>query len=201
MKFCRDCNTQNSNEATYCQCCGRNIVGLPIIHPSKEPSLEEASMPRGKRYERVGGWLKLFVAWDFITMAAIVSYPFLYFLSASLIAGAPEFALEAEFTLPAFSWENILEIFVSAISFVSSIMIIRKSERFLFVRQIYYIVNIVYSISYSVFAGSTSLWLIPLRIVNGAVVPFLMTLYFCKSKRVNAFMESDEYKRKAILKI
>ena len=200
MKFCRDCNTQNSNEATYCQCCGRNISRLTIIHPSKDPSLEEASMPRGKRYERVGGWLKLFVAWDFITMTAILTYPLLYFFAASLIAGAPEIALETELTLSAFSWENILDIFVSAISFVSTIMIIRKDSRFLLVRQIYYIVNIVYSISCGVFAGSISPLMIPSKIVSGAVVPFLMILYFCKSKRVNEFMESDEYKRKAILK-
>jgi hypothetical protein len=199
MKFCRDCNTQNPNAAAYCSGCGRNITSVQMTAPAKDPTDNEEYIPPSA-YTRLGGWLKFFVVGDFIEASMYPIIIMLYIFLQVMLAIVPEIATDAGVAMPAFPWQTMFGVLPFAILFASTIMIIRKDSRFLFVRQVGYITSAVYSVAWGVFAGGTSIWMIPVNLAISAVVPTLMTLYFCKSRRVSIYMGNDEYKQKALVK-
>ena len=211
MKFCRECNTQNSNATIYCSCCGANIAELQVtatsvggVSAANAPSAEGAPAvydPSAKDYSRLGGWLKFFVVMDFIAFALFPAAILLYLLLQFLFSIAPEAALEAGVVMPEFPWQSAFGVILLIIRLVGAVMIIRKDNRFLLVMQIYYIANLAYNTVWAIFSGTISFSSIHLLVVSAVVVPLLLTLYFCKSRRVNAYMGSDEYRRKALLKL
>ena len=215
MKFCRECNTQNTNAAVYCSCCGASIVDLQITGPSEELPLDVAeeiwfaqkhTLVRND-YQRLGGWLNFFVVLDFLTAFYYLINILVYFNIM------PAVGLDV-------SVQTVLSAFLFAICFASSIMIIKRDSRFLLVRQLYYIVSFGFGLVWSMvtlFTLSEDLVVIAITAVIvlmfsaglSVVLFILMTLYFCKSKRVNTYMAAytseagisdDEYKRKALIK-
>ena len=198
MKFCRDCSTQNPAEATFCRNCGSNIADAQVTAPSKRADTGGSAsyVPSAHDYTRLGGWLKFFVVLDFVA------------------AGWYLFSILAYFGIIQTKGIDVnpgLEIIPFVICFISTVLIIKKDSQFLCVRQMYYIINFIFSFIVGVVTVITSTGA-NAAIIIAVVIAFVLsagmsvlsfilwTLYFCKSKRVNVYMGGDEYKQKALVK-
>ena len=184
MKVCDTCNIGNNDDAKYCQKCGKDIENVPPLL-----NVSSAGVAPTKDYTRLGGWLMFFVVMNFV-----VAGLFLFNIARAFLT-----PLIPNVETTTLSLQTMLSMLPFAISFISSIMIIRKDSRFLFVLQIYYIASLIYNMMW-IAMGKLSPGGIAQYVVMMAVVPLLWTLYFCRSKRVNAYMGGDEYKQKALIK-
>jgi hypothetical protein len=206
MKSCNACNYGNSDNAKFCQQCGTDIENIA-------PILNAAGGGVAPDYTRMGGALVFFIVWDLLSIAGAVftllQLPFVFMNGISLS-----------------SIEAVLSSVLPAIPLLISIIFrFKKKSSFLLWFQISLIINLlagVYLIGVSSYTDNILTMFAPLysaigydimdfaniikivSIVIGAIstgVPFfLITLYYCKSKRVNAYMGSDEYKQKALVK-
>jgi len=171
MKICDVCSAESSNKAIYCQYCGKNIEHI-------------SSWAMKKDRTRIRGWLLFFLVDDIF---AVVMYTLSMFPMLPIIG-------ERQVSL-----QNIMTFFIYAVPlFVSVILRLKRDRHFLLWFQIAKIAASLNIIVPYVLLGHMFSAVFLAIILGGVVV--LFTLYYCKSRRVKAYMGSVEYKKKAILK-
>ena len=182
MINCNVCKSANGDNANFCRKCGESLENI-------ESTGEYYVV--GKDYARLGGWFKFFLVLDVVMVISSV-YSFLRFLYATVEG--------VRFTeLPI-----VLAYVIPAVLLLASVIFrFMRDDYFLFWFQISTIARLSALIYLCVVASYSEAFKI--SVIFGTVIMagagfFLFTLYYCKSKRVNAYMGNGEYKRKAILK-
>ena len=213
MKICNGCNSGNNDNAKYCQKCGNDIENIsPLLNT---PSGGGIYAPTND-YTRLGGWLLFFTVWDIITFASAVLSLLLFPLNFFVLDGSIN------------ELYSVISSIITVIPlFISVIFRFKRDSRFLLFFQISTIVSLLFSlyvfgvspyvsgviapideayrmmgsdIAFMDYLGAIKIFFISVVVIGSAVQFFLITLYYCRSKRVNEFMGSDEYKQKAIFK-
>ena len=209
MKVCDTCNIANNDDAKYCQKCGKDIENISVV-PNP---INVGGSALTKDYSRLGGWLMFFLVLDIISIFSAASA---LFSSLSVFmngGGLKELII-------------LLSVVVPAIPLAVSVAFrYNRDSRFLLWFQVSVIINLlamiyIYGVTSYVtdllpafdslyssmghdimdFAEQIKFLSIGFSVISAAVRFFLFTLYYCKSKRVNAYMGSDEYKQKALVK-
>jgi|GEM_PF-1144737 hypothetical protein len=211
MKICNACNSGNSDNAKFCHKCGGDIENIaPLLNAPSSGIYAPAN-----DYTRMGGWLVFFIVWDIISVAS-AAFALLQLLIA-VINGDGLGTIEYHLS----SIIHVIPLLVSVI------FRFKRDSRFLLWFQISVILNLLTSvymfsvssymrdtlvelettyrtlgmeISMTEYLGAIKIFGIIVSIISAGVLFFLITLYYCKSKRVNAFMGNDEYKQKALVK-
>ena len=182
MINCNVCKSANGDNANFCRKCGESLENI-------ESTGEYYVV--GKDYTRLGGWFKFFLVLDIVMVIASV-YSFLRFLYATVEGvGFTELPIILAYVIPAF------------LLLISIIFRFMRDDYFLFWFQISTITRLLALIYLCVAASHAEAFKITaiVGIVIMAGVSFVfITLYYCKSRRVKAYMGSVEYKKKAILK-
>ena len=210
MKICNGCNAGNADNAKYCQKCGADISNIsPLLNAPTggyyAPAVD---------YTRLGGWLVFFIVWDLISV----------FGGGMSLLTLPLTLIGGEFVFS--SIEAALCSVIPAVPLLVSVIFrFKRDSHFLLWFQISVIVSLLASIYligvssyfndmlepfaplYSAmgqdimdFAGMIKIISLIFGIIGAGLQFFLITLYYCKSKRVNVFMETDEYKQKALIR-
>ena len=208
MKICDTCNIANNDDAKYCQKCGKDIENISVV---PTPSIGEVYP--AKNYKRIGGWIVFFLVIDIISI---------FSAAYSLFSSLPVFMNGGGLN----ELIVLLTVVIPAIPLAVSVAFrFNRDSRFLLWFQISVIVNLlamIYlygvtsyvtdvlpifdslysSMGYDImdFAELIKFTSIGFGVISSAAQFFLITLYYSKSKRVNEFMGSDEYKQKALVK-
>ena len=218
VAFCPNCDTKLDEGARFCPSCGSSIktttpTGATGTTPS-QPATTASTQPQpyqqaavqktesrveNPKYKNLGGWLLFFVVcWGLTALMGLASLA----RYVSMIAYFGD-----DYVMPAFGM--ILSTLASvALSITMCVSIVRRAPNFLRLYQILAIVNLGVSllaavpsasvtISSAAFATGASIS----TVAGAAVGLVLMTMYFCKSKRVRTYMGSTEYLDAALFKI
>ena len=211
MKICNACNSGNSDNAKFCHKCGGDIENIaPLLNAPSGGIYAPAN-----DYTRMGGWLVFFIVWDLISVGS-AAFALLQLLIA-VFDGSGLGTIE-------YHLSTIIHVIPLL---VSVIFRFKRDSRFLLWFQISVIVNLLTSVymfsvssymgdmfmqmeeTYSTlgmdislmgYLGAIKIFGIIISIISAGLWFFLVTLYYCKSNRVNAFMGNDEYKQKALVK-
>lgn len=199
MAFCSNCGTRVEDGAHFCPECG-TALNDPQQTPQENPS--KLSVPQeaeNSNYQQLGGWLLFFVVcW---ALGALSGLSTLAAGIRTLFSFSPGFILSALFTIV----EGLLTVGIGALLVV---LVIQRNPLFLRVYQFLSIaevaVGVVSRLLSRLFAMSqfgVGFISIGGGIVGGIIGLCLMTLYFCRSKRVRAYMGSTEYLDQAIFRL
>jgi len=196
MKYCTQCGNPCIDQAAFCEKCGR-------------PFYEPVQAPR-KDYTKLGGWLLFFVIWNIIGLVGGIA------IAVSSVRSSGSLSLFSlnygEGNLPTFVFGIFYKVIWAGecvLALLHIIQIFKKNHGFMRSMQINNICAIVLMTMISaqqiLVAGDTVAWAVAIINAVGQLLGLflgmlLTTLYYCRSRRVRAYMGGTEYQDKALFR-
>ncbi|MDR1067561.1 MAG: zinc ribbon domain-containing protein [Clostridiales bacterium] len=219
MKLCSKCGARHADNAAVCDRCGArfelggvkkalerrpSLVDRPSYYESPPSDAEQSAKGRAD-YHSIGGWLLFFIiicALD--AVAALVGTAF-WNGSSAVMDSLPIDVEDAEYSaiLVVNVLAGIFTVISAAVEIAFIVQTLMKNKKFLFTFQISGIISVAAGfigvIAVCMTYGRAPLGINYMRGLIGGIGGFsMLTLYFCQSVRVRAYMESDDYMAAAL---
>ncbi len=222
--LCKKCGAEMKDNADFCPQCGeKNIVqasegqtsntseatpaqndqpqsvqNANTQQATQQPAYAQsdaATMPQNQQYTTMGGWLLFFMIIDILGIIGLV---------LELVVNSSSFAYLSYFGMGGIAVLAVIELVVAAVLMtVHVVFTFSKKPQFLLVYQLASLIALVLDIICIIFVAGLQIMnissMIP-SVIGSAVGLILMTLYYCKSVRVQTYMGNTDYIDKAIIK-
>ncbi len=222
--LCKKCGAEIRDDADFCPQCGeKNIVqtsegqtsntseatpaqndqpqsvqNANMQQGTQQPAYTQpdvATMSQNQQYTTMGGWLLFFMIINILGIICLV---------LELVVYSSSFAYLSYFGMGGIAALAVIDLVVPAILMtVQVVFTFSKKPQFLLVYQLGSLISLVLSIIFIIFVAGLQIInissMIP-DVIGSAVGLILMTLYYCKSVRVQTYMGNTDYIDKAIIK-
>ncbi len=222
--LCKKCGAEIKDDADFCPQCGeKNIVqasegqtsntsettpaqndqpqsvqNANTQQATQQPAYAQsdaATMPQNQQYTTMGGWLLFFMIIDILGIICLV---------LELVVYSSSFAYLSYFGMGDIAALAVIDLVVPGIlTTVHVVFTFSKKPQFLLVFQLASLIALVLDIICIIFVAGLQIMnissMIP-SVISSAVGLILMTLYYCKSVRVQTYMGNTDYIDKAIIK-
>ena len=195
----------------YCTQCGRQMMFENTITDTQENSHSICNDCHNKTYQgkhntKAGGWL---LFWIIISILSIIIHSFSFLLGSFFIISLINSSITGDISDIMYYLFNSLATmgFMAAVVFqiIALRKLLKRQSGFLRLTQLFYIIYIASyifrNISYSFDEFLGAFPIIPIDVIVGVIGILIWTLYFCRSKRVKAYMDNEEYMDKALFTI